>query len=162
MLTQYSTVLIFILLSIGFILITLLLGSLLRPHNMYPVKLSSYECGEIPVGKAWVNFNIRYYSLALVFLLFDVEIVFILPVAVVYREWIAMNFGLIAMVELVVFVSMLIFALVYVWGKGDISWIKSLDHTEDHTKEHTELEKAMAEEEGNSATKISEAESHAS
>lgn len=130
MLTQYSTVLIFFALAVGFILISLLLGALLRPKNLYPIKLSSYECGEVPVGNAWVNFNIRYYNLALIFLLFDVEVVFIFPVAVVYREWIAANFGLIAMIELLVFVSILIFALLYAWGKGDIDWIKGVDSQE--------------------------------
>lgn len=130
MLTQYSTVLIFFALAVGFILISLLLGALLRPKNLYPIKLSAYECGEVPVGNAWVNFNIRYYNLALIFLLFDVEVVFIFPVAVVYREWIAANFGLIAMIELLVFVSILIFALLYAWGKGDIDWIKAVDSQE--------------------------------
>lgn len=125
MLTQYSTVLLFFVLSIGFILVSLLLGYLLRPRNNYPVKLSSYECGEVPIGNAWVNFNIRYYNLALIFLLFDVEVVFIYPVAVVYREWLSLNFAAVAMTELLVFVAILLFALLYAWGKGDIEWVKS-------------------------------------
>ena len=82
-------------------------------------KLISYECGEIPEGSAWVQFNIRFYVIALIFLIFDVEIVFLFPWAVVYQE-----LGLLAFNEAFIFVIILVVGFVYVWVKGDLDWVK--------------------------------------
>ena len=82
-------------------------------------KLLSYECGEIPEGSAWVQFNIRFYVIALIFLIFDVEIVFLFPWAVVYQE-----LGLLAFIEAFIFVTILVVGFVYVWVKGDLDWVK--------------------------------------
>ena len=82
-------------------------------------KLISYECGEIPEGSAWVQFNIRFYVIALIFLIFDVEIVFLFPWAVVYQE-----LGLLAFIEAFIFVLILIVGFIYVWAKGDLDWVK--------------------------------------
>ena len=82
-------------------------------------KLISYECGEIPEGSAWVQFNIRFYVIALIFLIFDVEIVFLFPWAVVYQE-----LGLLAFIEAFIFVIILVVGFVYVWAKGDLDWVK--------------------------------------
>ena len=82
-------------------------------------KLISYECGEIPEGSAWVQFNIRFYIIALIFLIFDVEIVFLFPWAVVYQE-----LGLLAFIEAFIFVIILVVGFVYVWAKGDLDWVK--------------------------------------
>ncbi len=82
-------------------------------------KLISYECGEIPEGSAWVQFNIRFYVIALIFLIFDVEIVFLFPWAVVYQE-----LGLLAFIEAFIFVMILVVGFVYVWAKGDLDWVK--------------------------------------
>ena len=82
-------------------------------------KLISYECGEIPEGSAWIQFNIRFYVIALIFLIFDVEIVFLFPWAVVYQE-----LGLLAFIEAFIFVLILIVGFVYVWAKGDLEWVK--------------------------------------
>ncbi len=79
----------------------------------------SYECGEIPEGSAWVQFNIRFYVIALIFLIFDVEIVFLFPWAVVYQE-----LGLLAFIEAFIFVLILVVGFVYVWAKGDLNWVK--------------------------------------
>lgn len=79
----------------------------------------SYECGEIPEGSAWVQFNIRFYVIALIFLIFDVEIVFLFPWAVVYQE-----LGLLAFVEAFLFVLILVIGFIYVWVKGDLDWVK--------------------------------------
>ena len=79
----------------------------------------SYECGEVPEGSAWVQFNIRFYVIALIFLIFDVEIVFLFPWAVVYKE-----LGLLAFVEAFLFVLILVIGFVYVWAKGDLDWVK--------------------------------------
>jgi len=82
-------------------------------------KLISYECGEIPEGSAWVQFNIRFYVIALIFLIFDVEIVFLFPWAVVYQE-----LGLLAFIEAFIFILILTVGFVYVWVKGDLDWVK--------------------------------------
>ena len=121
---------IFIFLIIGFISVgmTLFLNRLLAPNKPNPEKLSSYECGEEPVGSAWLPFNTRFYVIALIFLLFDVEMVFIFPWATVYanKELIAADsrWGVFTLTEMFVFAGILILGLVYVWRKGDLEWIK--------------------------------------
>jgi NADH-quinone oxidoreductase subunit A len=125
MLQEYSGVFLFSLLSVGFIFLTMTIGKLIRPHRPNAMKNMAYECGEIPKGHAWVNFNIRYYVLALIFLLFDVEVALILPVAIVYKEWLSSPFALMALIELLLFVSILIVAIIYSWKRGDLSWMKA-------------------------------------
>ena len=125
MLREYGSVFLFSIISVGFIYITLLIGKLIRPHKPNPMKNSPYECGEVPVGNAWINFNIRYYILALIFLLFDVEVALILPVATVYKEWLGSGFGLYALIEIVLFILILVIIMIYAWGRGDLSWVKS-------------------------------------
>src|SRR5215813_9359961 len=102
----------------------LTLGWLVRPHTPNPEKLATYECGEIPVQAAWFNFNPRFYIVALVFLVFDVEVAFTYPVAVVFRRWVASGSGGYAFAELFVFVAILVLGLAYVWKKGDLEWIR--------------------------------------
>jgi NADH-quinone oxidoreductase subunit A len=102
------------------------LGLLLRPSNPGPWKLTTYECGEPPSGGAWINFNIRFYLIALVFVIFDVELAFIYPVVAVFRDWVARGQGLFALVEIVVFIGILAVGLVYVWAKGDLEWLKQV------------------------------------
>lgn len=121
---QFANVLVFFLL--GFVLCALMLGLglLLRPSNPSPGKLSTYECGEPPSGPAWINFNIRFYLIALVFVIFDVELAFVYPVVAVFRDWVLRGDGLFALAELTVFIAILAVGLVYVWVKGDLEWIK--------------------------------------
>ena len=98
----------------------LILQHLLSPRkNKGGDKLLSYECGEVPEGSAWVQFNIRFYVIALIFLIFDVEIVFLFPWAVVYHE-----LGLLAFIEAFLFVLILVVGFIYVWVKGDLDWVK--------------------------------------
>ena len=107
---------------------TLFLSRLLSPNKPNPEKLSSYECGEEPVGSAWLPFNTRFYVIALIFLLFDVEMIFIFPWATVYanKTLIATDsrWGIFTLIEMFVFAGILILGLVYVWRKGDLEWIK--------------------------------------
>ena len=131
MLREYGAVLLFGVLSTGFIFIMLLVSKIIRPDKPNPMKNSAYECGEVPTGNAWINFNIRYYILALIFLLFDVEIALILPVATVYKEWLGSGFGLYALIELLLFVAILVIALIYAWGRGDLNWIKGYTYLDD-------------------------------
>ena len=127
-LTEFGKVFIFLLMGILSVGATLFLSRLIAPRNPTPLKLTSYECGEEPSGSSWVQFNSRFYVIALIFLLFDVEMVFIFPWTTVFAqesliravpEW-----GWISLVEMFVFVLILIIGLLYVWKKGDLDWIK--------------------------------------
>lgn len=121
---------IFIFLIVGFISVgmTLFLNKLLSPNKPNYEKLTSYECGEEPTGSAWLPFNTRFYVIALIFLLFDVEMVFIFPWATVYanKDLIATDnrWGVFTLIEMFVFAGILILGLAYVWRKGDLEWIK--------------------------------------
>lgn len=104
------------------------INRLIAPHNPTKEKLISYECGEDPAGNAWLPFNSRFYVIALVFLLFDVEMVFVFPWATVFgnHEIIAADsrWGWFSLAEMFIFLGILILGLVYVWVKGDLDWIK--------------------------------------
>jgi NADH-quinone oxidoreductase subunit A len=104
------------------------MNRLLSPHKPNYEKLTSYECGEEPVGSAWIPFNTRFYVIALIFLLFDVEMVFIFPWSTVYANAALITadnrWGVFTLIEMFVFAGILIIGLVYVWRKGDLEWIK--------------------------------------
>ena len=121
-LTSHSAILIFLVVAIGFLAVNFLLWKVIRPSRYSEEKLTTYECGENPVGSAWIQFNIRFYVFALIFIIFDVEAVFLLPWAVVFR-----NLGMLAFVEGVVFIAILVVALAYVWRKGDLEWVRAED-----------------------------------
>lgn len=121
---HFATVGVFFLLAIAFVLLMLTLGKFLRPQNPEPLKLTTYECGEPPTGSAWLNFNIRFYIVALIFLVFEVEIVFMMPVAVVFRDWVTRGAGVFAFLEILMFLTILLVGLIYVWAKGDFDWLK--------------------------------------
>ena len=123
MLSDFTGVLIFFVIGLIFLSITLLLSRLIQSKGILGAdKYIPYECGELPEGTAWVRFNIRFYVLALIFIIFDVEIVFLLPWAVVFKE-----LGAFAYVEGLIFIGILIVGLAYVWKKGDLEWVKTDD-----------------------------------
>ena len=121
-LAAHSVILSFALVAIGFLVMNLLVWWLIRPRRFSEEKLTTYECGESPEGSAWVQFNIRFYVFALIFIVFDVEAVFLFPWAVVFRE-----LGMLAFVEGLVFIGILVVALAYVWRKGELEWVRSED-----------------------------------
>lgn len=92
-------------------------SKVLGPKSRQGVRHTTYESGNEPVGGAWIQFNIRYYMFALVFVVFDVETVFLYPWAVVFH-----NLGLLAFIEALIFISILVIALVYAWRKGALEW----------------------------------------
>ncbi|MFM7364392.1 MAG: NADH-quinone oxidoreductase subunit A [Cuspidothrix sp.] len=92
-------------------------SKILRPVGTSIEKRTTYECGLEPIGGAWIQFNIRYYMFALVFVVFDVETVFLYPWAVAFNR-----LGLLAFIEAIIFISILIIALVYAWRKGALEW----------------------------------------
>ena len=130
MLTAFAQVLIFVAVGIGFLLVILVVGALIRPDNPTPEKALTYECGEVPLGKAWFNYNPRFYIVGLIFLIFDVEIVFMFPVATVFRDWVRGGGAAVAIAEIFLFVGILLVALAYVWVKGDLDWIKQVSPEE--------------------------------
>jgi NADH:ubiquinone oxidoreductase subunit 3 (subunit A) len=121
-LTQHASVLVFLVAIVAFLGFALVLWKVLRPERKNAEKDTTYECGEEPVGGAWIQFNIRFYVFALIFIVFDVEAVFLLPWAVVFRE-----LGTLAYVEGLVFIGILAVALAYVWRKGDLAWVRPED-----------------------------------
>ena len=123
-LTQHASVLVFLLTIVGLLVFVFVLWKVIRPERASEEKTTTYECGEEPVGNAWIQFNIRFYVFALIFLVFDVEAVFLLPWAVVFRE-----LGALAYVEGLVFIGILVVALAYVWRKGDLAWVRPEDRS---------------------------------
>jgi NADH-quinone oxidoreductase subunit A len=117
MLTEFGRVLLFILAGVAFVAIGMLFAWLLRPSRPYPSKNATYECGETPVGDTRIRFNIRFYVIALIFVIFDVEVVFLFPWALVYGA-----LGWFAFVEMLVFLVILLAGYAYVWRKGDLDW----------------------------------------
>jgi len=124
---NFATVLIFVLVGFVFAGIALGVARLLRPSNPSPTKMSTYECGEIPTGSSWIRFNVRFYLVALFFLVFDVEVVFLFPWAVVFKQLFPIpELGALVFWEMVMFLGILSMGLAYIWVKGDLDWVKSL------------------------------------
>jgi NADH-quinone oxidoreductase subunit A len=123
MLFSFAGVFLFMAAGFVFLAIALLLSRLIQPKGIPGTdKYMPYECGEVPEGSAWIRFNIRFYVLALIFIIFDVEIVFLLPWAVVFRR-----LGSFAFIEGLIFIGILAVGLAYVWKKGDLEWVKPGD-----------------------------------
>ena len=129
---DYLNVLVFGAVGLAFVFANLLIASVIRPKRTTEEGLETYECGEETIGGAWVQFDIRYYTVALVYVVFAVEIAFLFPWALVLREAFAdsgaaagKGIGLFALVEGLLFVAILFLGLVYVWAKGDLDWVLS-------------------------------------
>ena len=116
---DFGTVFFAVVLGVVMVAIPLVISWLVAPSNKTKDKLDTYECGEEAEGSAWLQFNIRFYIIALIFLIFDVEVVFLFPWAVVFKEM-----GLLALIEMGIFLLILIAGLAYVWVKSDLDWVK--------------------------------------
>lgn len=125
---EFGAVLVFAMVAVGFALGGITLSRILGPRFPNPEKASIYECGERPIGVAWFNFNPRFYLVALVFVIFEVDIALTFPVVAVYREWAQASASLawVAFVELFLFTAILAVGLVWVWAHGDLEWVKNL------------------------------------
>jgi NADH-quinone oxidoreductase subunit A len=117
MLTDFGRVFLFFVIGAIFVAGGLVAAWIVRPHRWYPNKLASYECGEEPIGDSWIKFNVRFYVIALIFLIFEVEVLFLFPWALVYQQ-----LGVFAFVEMMVFLAILGVGYAYVWVKGDLDW----------------------------------------
>jgi NADH-quinone oxidoreductase subunit A len=126
--SEFGKIFIFLIAGIIMVAFAFFIVRLVSPNKPNPEKLTSYECGEEPTGSAWLPFNSRFYVIALIFLLFDVEMVFILPWATVFGNNTLIGadarWGWLSMTEMFIFIGILILGLVYVWVKGDLDWIK--------------------------------------
>ena len=125
---DFGAIVAFVAVAIGFAAVALTAGRFLRPNFPEAAKSSIYECGEPTIGTAWMNFNPRFYLVALVFVIFEVDIALTFPVVVVFKEWVAASprMGLIALAELLLFTGILVVGLVWVWVHGDLEWLKKL------------------------------------
>ena len=117
MVSLLGYVLLFSLVGVGFIFVHLVLGKLIRPDKPIEEKMTVYECGEPTVGSAWIQFDLRYYVVALLFVIFDVEIVFFFPWAVVFRE-----LGVAGFINMMIFIGVLFLGLIYIWKRGALEW----------------------------------------
>ncbi len=117
MLASYVPILIFAIIAILFASVTLFMSNLIGQKRPSEDKLMPYECGNIPVGTARERFPIRFYIFAMLFIVFDVEVAFMFPWAVLFKK-----LGILGFVEMVVFVLILLLGLLYVWGKGALEW----------------------------------------
>ncbi len=115
---NWAFVAIFALLSLSIPLIALGMSWALRPKRPGAIKQSTYECGLETVGETWVQFKVQYYLFALIFVLFDVETIFLYPWAVAYGK-----LGLFALGEMFVFLGILAVGLIYAWRKGALEWV---------------------------------------
>ncbi|NJL15827.1 MAG: NAD(P)H-quinone oxidoreductase subunit 3 [Nitrospira sp.] len=114
---SYIPILIFIGVGIALGTLTLLLGGLVRPHQPYRAKLAPYESGSPLFQDARVQFPIRYYIIAMLFVIFDIEIAFMFPWAVAFN-----NLGLIGLIEMIIFIAILVVGFWYAWKKGALEW----------------------------------------
>jgi len=126
MFTQFATILIFLIIGMLLVPAMMLAGKILRPDAPDEKKLSTYECGEIPVGNTWVQFNLRFYVIAILFLIFEVEIVLMFPVATMFKYWMTTNemSHILVFIEVAIFISILLVGFAYAWHKKDLEWIR--------------------------------------
>jgi len=113
----YGILGVFLVLGIVFVLVTIFIAGLIRPRRPNKKKLENYECGEEPIGGAWIQYNAGFYIFALIFVIFDVEVVFLFPWAVAFKQ-----LGLFALIEMLIFLAILISGLAYAWKKGALTW----------------------------------------
>jgi len=115
---NWGFIAVFVLFALAFPMIGLAVAWLLRPHKPGAVKKSTYECGLETIGETWVQYKVQYYLYALVFVIFDVETMFLYPWAVAYHQ-----LPLFALVEMLIFLLILVVGLAYAWRKGALEWV---------------------------------------
>jgi NADH-quinone oxidoreductase subunit A len=127
-LMDYAPIGIMFLVAMGFAVSQLLVTHLIGPRKRTATKLMPYECGKDPIGGARDKFSIKFYTVAVIFLLFDIEVLFIIPFAVAFKALLlqedlrAIPFGTIAFVEIMIFLGTLVVGYIYVWKKGTFDW----------------------------------------
>ena len=124
MLTDYAPILILLALILGFVVVNLLVSDLLGKKRQNPLKGGAYECGMVPQGSARLRLSIHFYLVAVTFIVFDVEAIFLLLWATAAKDFVNQNNGLawIAFGQIAFFIGVLGLALVYEWRKGGLNW----------------------------------------
>ncbi|MFQ6607443.1 MAG: NADH-quinone oxidoreductase subunit A [Fidelibacterota bacterium] len=120
MLENYTPLLLVFLLAAGFAFLLLILSHLLGPQTKSAVKLSSYESGVDPLAPARVRISVKYFLIALLFVIFDIEIVFLFPWAVIFKDFV--KSGSFIFLEMLLFMLIILFGFVFVWKKGALEW----------------------------------------
>jgi NADH-quinone oxidoreductase subunit A len=130
---DYLNALVFASVGFVFVFLNVIIGSMIRPRRKGTRGLEVYECGEETLGDTWIKFDIRYYTIALVYVIFAVEVGFLFPVFGVFGDIVSgevSTIGSLALVHVTVFVVVLFFGLVAVWSKGDLDWVMSYQGSE--------------------------------
>jgi len=130
-LNAFMPIIIMMGLALGLYGAALLVAHLLSPSKPGGKKDMPYECGEEPVGSAWSMFNVRFYVVGLIFIIFDVESVLMFPVATIFRKMNAMGEGTYILIIFLSFISVLLEGIAYCWKKGDLDWVKSYKRSAD-------------------------------
>ena len=127
-LMDYAPIGVMFLVAVGFAASQVVVTQLIGPRKRTAVKLMPYECGKDPVGGARDRFSVKFYTVAVIFLLFDIEVLFMIPFAVAFKSLMGLEklsgvaYGTIALVEILVFISTLVIGYIYVWRKGTFDW----------------------------------------
>lgn len=125
---DYAPIGVMFLVAIGFAVSQIMVTQLIGPRKRTATKLMPYECGKDPVGSARDRFSIKFYTVAVIFLLFDIEVLFMVPFAVAFKKLLqiqqvtSISYGTIAFVEILVFIATLVVGYIYVWKKGTFDW----------------------------------------
>ena len=123
---EYVGILMFLVVGALFVGVTLVVSGLVRPHNPTREKQMPYECGENPIGTGWINFNARFYLIAILFIIFDVELILVYPVIVNFRDYLLSGKGLLVFIEIFLFIGILFLGLIYAWKNGYLEWLRSV------------------------------------
>ncbi|OQX60788.1 MAG: NADH-quinone oxidoreductase subunit A [Anaerolinea sp. 4484_236] len=115
---NYTFIGIFVVVAIAFPIVALALAYFIRPKKPNAIKSTIYECGLETIGETWVQFRVQYYIYAIIFVIFDIETIFLYPWAVAYNQ-----LGIFALVEMFIFLAILVGGLAYAWRKGALEWI---------------------------------------
>lgn len=127
-LMDYAPIAVMFLVAAGFAASQLLVTQLIGPKKRTATKLMPYECGKDPVGSAHDKYSVKFYTVAVIFLLFDIEVLFMVPFAVAFKSLLmeekigGVAFGTVAFIEILVFISTLVIGYIYVWKKGTFDW----------------------------------------
>jgi len=116
-LTKFFPILLFIFVTLAFGIVTLLISYFVQPRYPEPEKLTTYECGSEPFSDARMPFPVRYYIFAMLFVIFDIEVIFLYPWAVVFKQ-----IGVVGLIEMMIFIGLFVVAYVYAWRKGALEW----------------------------------------
>lgn len=126
--SQFGAAALFFVAGCVFVIGGIITSRLLAPHRPNPEKETSYECGEDPTGTARIQFNNRFYVVALIFLIFEVEILFLFPWATVFADETFIrdipSWGWVSLIEALIFTAVLLAGLAYVWARGDLNWVR--------------------------------------